>query len=832
MKTTTAPVASRRTRTRLSGLDAIETTWKPLCEALGYEDKLSLLVFALGHNVDAIVHYLQYDDEASTFPEELVVDVAAAQGCVFALQRLLHVREASVHPGFERVMQSYEPEEWNERTRMMHWLNKYRPHVYETDVMCSAATRGDLEAVQWLHTTCVYDLHNALKGALGKGHVDVAQWLVDHQSTALKRQNPAMSSEETQEISQLITADSRIAYAVLVRNHTTERWFIKRNNDKNTEYAVVLRCADGLEAMSRYGAPTMDALAFVVSLGDLDLAKAVYADENVRPERSEAIAVAARCGNVEAIKWLRDTCKYSIPSHSISEAVRGGHVAVIEWLEAVGGLRVDSSRVLHWACQYGRQNVVEWICERDPEVKLSANRLTGIAEAETRDRVKDVLEWLRLHCKVEFDKHLLLLAAGCGSLPIVQTMHLTHTNASRYLDEAFRVACGKGQLAVVTYLINSGAVTPSDVALMNAINGGYFDIVKDLIMMAPLGHSNLEPRWIVKAAHKGHMDMAKWLYKHSQIIAFENPTWCFPQYFKIGSRRDQVRHLLPPTSQKRPAVDENLRELVQWLLEDKHVRGTMLRDLAQWAAQRGDIELLRVLISLGVDEERGYEDRDSSNQAVLTSVLEFTKAGDIVSTLLEQSPSLADESVVKWAAQYSQLTAFEQCGGTIKEDSSLAATLHQAIVIACHHGQVDVLERALRGTRHPSDDLISPTQSGETIEHGQTAESDDNTDSSKTNSADPWRRAMWTAVKAGQVDVMEWLASHNLDTNVKERSYDSFVATACRHGHLKAAQWLWRHYDRPSEEQMWKRGLRHAKDYGHASLAQWIEKELQETPTQ
>ncbi|TMW60068.1 hypothetical protein Poli38472_000110 [Pythium oligandrum] len=838
----------RRLRTRLRRISALEPAWKPLCACLTFEDKLSLLVYAYDYDLDEFVRFLQFEDTIEhCFPHDLLVDVAAAHGCVHALERLLRLADLRSYPGLEQATKTCVPVALTERTRTMCWLNRYRPHLYSGGVVIPAVERGDEELAQWLHTTCVYDVETVMGTAVKNGHFEVAQWLADHQASAL-RQHPPPPASEIPHVQVVIRLNDpefsrQVLYWVIRRGKVTSHWFCLRRNEDTT----ILYCKDGIESLEKYGARTMDALSFAISVGDADLVRRIHVIDSLRPAYTEAIAVAAGRGDLSMMQWLRAACGYGIPWQSMAVAARSGHVDVLEWLEETCGLCVDASALFLLACQHGRLNVAQWVCRRLPDCELNAGNMIIPDDKDAQSRVRQVLKWLCVENKL--GNAMLKFAAGCGCLPVVEELVdalgvLSNKSFTGDLYSAFEIACVNGHLPMVQWILETRQVDLSrhygrawNTPFKNALLNRRQDVVEFLLEEDREHCTNVEGHILLHLVGAGEMEMARTIYELDDILSLRGWGSDLKDVYVTTNHRDSLQFLLPPSNAATSAVREHLKELAQWCLSDDMIDDEEIRCIAKWMAQYGDLDLLRVLVVLGEDEELGYEDLDASNRAVLGSVLNYTKAGDIVCTLLEQSPSLIGKEVVEWAAEHRRVDVLECIQALAVEDPSCLASmggieiLHQAALAACNHGHVAVLEWVLRASETLSTiDLVVEkpeqpervtTKGGAVIVRVAGMALEDT--KSNPTSSDPWRLTMRTAVLAGQRRVIEWLDAHGIDNSGGQRVYESYVTAACRYGHQEVVEWLWtRRTTSEATDHVWKRGLQHALNNGHTTLVKWL----------
>ncbi|TMW67534.1 hypothetical protein Poli38472_011154 [Pythium oligandrum] len=175
----------------LRRLVAVEPVWTLATYYLTYDDTVTLYIAALeADELQTVVRSLEYEVETVNFSgkdRQLVLHCAAAHGCVHAVKKLMRDAQGSTGKKLHRHMRQYVPSTSNTRTKTMQWLNTFRPYLYPEDIMYTAAARGDMESVEWLHTTCKYKKHVAMESAVSKGHLSIAQWLYEHVEKTLVR---------------------------------------------------------------------------------------------------------------------------------------------------------------------------------------------------------------------------------------------------------------------------------------------------------------------------------------------------------------------------------------------------------------------------------------------------------------------------------------------------------------------------------------------------------------------------------------------------------------------------------------------------------------------
>ncbi|TMW60070.1 hypothetical protein Poli38472_000112 [Pythium oligandrum] len=843
--------------TRLDILRTFDFIASLLCKCLCYEDKFSLLVSAYDLGLEELIRYLEYEDETSVFPRDLVLEVAAAHGCVYALHRLLRPTDLRAFPGLEDSTKKYSPRVWTELTRVMQWLNLYRPAVYSGEAMIHAAIRGDMEAVEWLHSTSAYDIETALSVAVKHGNFDVVEWLVAHQSTALHRLKDHKGGPKKQ-VEVVVGTNhalfqQRLFHWVVRLGGLTTRWFGLRRRVDGIETFTVREFVDRWRATLTHSAAVMDPLCFAVSLGETELAKSIYEDESLRPDHSEAIAVAAQRGDVDLMDWLRNACDYTIPPHTLDVATCEGHANVVEWLENSGGTPIDIPRVLDMASQHGRLSLVQRMCERIPTWKFQVPRTMVLADPKLSARFRDVLDWLHDEDKLVEDANVLSLAVECGANRVVKARVDAKTvewHRARYF---LRTASQKGQLAVMQSLLEArpdGQPLDSNCLrnpFLDALTSGHRDVAEFILTNYPEQCSARGHHLLSLVCH-GRMDMAKMIYDPDDLVniyAWESQV---KESFALFQPRYRLRYLLLVDNihvKHQLTHDSGRREFVQWCLSDRLFRDTEYRFVAQWAVQIGDLDLVREIIALGVDPEIGYKDVDANNREVLGSVTTHTKASDIVCTILRQSPSLIGKDVVEWAAKHRRMKVLECIEELIAEGPKSLVNrlvlgdrrimLHSAIVAACEHGHVEVLEWArhscgslLENRRHKTSPSGAAPATDKTVKEGA-EETGVTSEKLVIHSVDPWRRAARTAEEFGHLHVLKWLDAQGMDSDRGVRGYDPFANGAYRHGHLAVVIWLWEKHMAnlkvpvgEKSSRAFKRGLRHAIEYGHTDLTAWM----------
>ncbi|TMW60064.1 hypothetical protein Poli38472_000106 [Pythium oligandrum] len=537
-----AHMSKRGTHSRLDHVNALETVWLPLVTCLSFEDQLALLVYAYDDDLDELAVYLESQQR---FPRDLVMDVAVAHGCVRTLKRFLRVEDVRLSPGLAHATTIYVPSVLNNRTCVMRWLNRYRPRVYCEEAMMMAAQRGDLELVQWLHTTCVYDVEAAMCSAAKRGHLGVAQWLGDNLSSALPTGSKKSIAVDVEILIRLYSAvsDGRVLYWAIRRGEDITRWFCVRH-DHGEEPALVQKSTDG--AMC-HDALVMDALSFAVSLGDKQLMKQIYADKTLRPERTEALAVAARRGDLAVVQWLRSDCGYGIPLRTMVEAAIGGNTALIEWLHESCGISPDCYGMLYAGCKFGHLEVVQWVCSHCPdlmldpvrwaqaccpelkqkELQLVQNRWVewNLAEAyrmidqsgESAERVRQVLEWLlsvyELEIKRESGQLMLNVAIACGSVTLLETLPLVVGYHEQGM--AFTLAGELGRMDVLTSILSRlRGRNEIEQFFRQVSKTGSREIMEVLLRTHPQYCNFMPSRGVFNLVRKGHLEMAQ---KHHRI---------------------------------------------------------------------------------------------------------------------------------------------------------------------------------------------------------------------------------------------------------------------------------------------------------------------------
>ena len=111
---------------------------------------------------------------------------------------------------------------------------------------------------------------------------------------------------------------------------------------------------------------------------------------------------AAKCGNLEMLKWLSEH-GFSCNEYTFCEACGSGNVDILVWLTR-NGMRVTNINECYMsACRSGHVNVLRWLLENDYNCDESTFYEMQQATVELfwnhgdewhRRRRQDILEWL------------------------------------------------------------------------------------------------------------------------------------------------------------------------------------------------------------------------------------------------------------------------------------------------------------------------------------------------------------------------------------------------------------------------------------------------------
>lgn len=77
---------------------------------------------------------------------------------------------------------------------------------------------------------------------------------------------------------------------------------------------------------------------------------------------------ACRNGQLEIAAWLYDINANTHHNYSIALASKNNHVDIIEWLYKINPMNLLSSKAFVYACHDSSREVINWWCERDPNL--------------------------------------------------------------------------------------------------------------------------------------------------------------------------------------------------------------------------------------------------------------------------------------------------------------------------------------------------------------------------------------------------------------------------------------------------------------------------------
>lgn len=162
-----------------------------------------------------------------------------------------------------------------------------------------------------------------------------------------------------------------------------------------------------------------------------------YIFENYEVETHNIISYAARCGNLEIMKYFHDKCKspYICSVLAMDEAARIGRLDILVWLHNNRTEGCTFAAMIE-ASRKGHLDVVKWL-----HINRHENNMSASLECAIQYRQYDVLDYLYKNHKMD-SINILQLVFVLSDLKIIQIIY-THnpqllcTKMARYLCEHY-----------------------------------------------------------------------------------------------------------------------------------------------------------------------------------------------------------------------------------------------------------------------------------------------------------------------------------------------------------------------------------------------------------
>ncbi|KAF1314227.1 hypothetical protein FI667_g16853, partial [Globisporangium splendens] len=800
---------SRDTQTRMwqhltafADADTAPRVIADIADFLEHADAVCLLVCAIEARSETLVRFLYAHEHLLLLGDDekkyaSVLHCAAAHGRIAVVQWVLRhrsMRESRNKSHVSRV-RPFEPTNARNTSLAMAWVNRNVPYLFPAGVMYEAAKQGDLQVVEWLHTTTQYEPYKAMEFAASRGYLEVAQWVYDHHTSAILPIFSTVAGQITKEAAQIYMLeplgqlDVMNWIAVFVKKTYFREAFAtrkglmgtydQRDDDIDWEDAAA---RDAAFSYRRYKA--MDHAA---AQGDLASLKQLHADGKW-PCSAHAMDCAARGGHLHVVKWLHKNRTEGCTSHAIAGAAGNGHFEVAQWLHAN---RFEGCRsfAMDVTASHGHLQILQWLYVEYPRFSCSSAFLPCVAA----NNHKHVLQWLHEEKGFPLELRTLEAAIADGHFELVQWIlkkvpglqtQLTPYHAAK--------AARSGHFEMTKWLVQDlGLWSPR--ALLNAAMAGNLELVAWL-------HGTGYPSDMVDGDSlfeigKTHpLDLVKWLLEHHlaapHLASTQKQLFAlFAHEPKTVSERFGVVTPLTSSVSKGKWFEWDLhtKEAPSWMraftrltLGAAPTAASSIDWMPMIVAQRGDLPILQSLAE--------GQHPEMFTKQTMRAILAYTKAGDILEWFQQNCTppwKFAGPEMIEWATKFKQRNVLLLFAIEGLRQVSRGHAFGTMVHTACRHGHVDMLQWAydnfgtIFGPALPSSSPPSALVQGDELFW----------------SAAPWHECLLGAAAYGQLDVVQWIYGNGISSVLELICASGFrqtlANTAMASGQLAILKWVY-----------------------------------------
>lgn len=223
--------------------------------------------------------------------------------------------------------------------------------IARSNPVTSAAMRGHLEVVQWLHAHRPDPISSsAIEYAIEHGHIEVVRWLCEHFPSIVSKQAFEWAAMHNQLdvvkwLDQLQpkcldrcehTVFMALELAVSRGHLEMVQWLLEHKYDDGSAYALDVAAANRrLDTVkwlheNQIGAATVRAMDNAAQMGHMAIIKWLHANRTEGCS-AEALEMAVRSGRANAFKWLLDNKveQFQLDSELMADAIRGGDLEIV-----------------------------------------------------------------------------------------------------------------------------------------------------------------------------------------------------------------------------------------------------------------------------------------------------------------------------------------------------------------------------------------------------------------------------------------------------------------------------------------------------------------------
>ena len=256
------------------------------------------------------------------------------------------------------------------------WARGGAPHpLWPSQAYHSAASRGYVEVLQWLHADGHPWLGVACSGAAKGGHLGVLQWLRDQGCP---------------------WGTQTCSYAAWQGHLDVLTWARAQDPPCPWDSNACTRAAEGghlevLQWLHGQGCPWgSDTFGEAIKGGHLGVLQWAHAHGCPYPVGPWVCMKAARLGRIDILTWARDQ-GWPWDQYTCAAAAKHGHFAALQWACANGCPWGDV--VCSCAAAHGRLEILQWLRAQEPPCPWSS---TTLAEALVKGQNNtEVIQWFR-----------------------------------------------------------------------------------------------------------------------------------------------------------------------------------------------------------------------------------------------------------------------------------------------------------------------------------------------------------------------------------------------------------------------------------------------------
>ncbi|GAB9473901.1 hypothetical protein Gpo141_00011045 [Globisporangium polare] len=494
------------------------------------------------------------------------IEDACELGNLELLQRLIKIETLSAHPLYqahvfgEAVAYAVKHENAIE---LLEALRAFSPTGFIGQGMAEAALLGKIHLMEWFvasHEKTVWSPVYAAEAA-GAGHLEVLQWLKEHDPDA----------------------EEHLAGAI-------------RHAARDGRFAVVKWLYENVEPDAVTAEIEVDALCDAVEEGDLAMAKLLYELRRHQYEEDSfdlmsPIEMAVTAGDLELAELVHKyVCKDFDLQEALCEAARKGSTDTVRWLIENSPTTTNYDEAFLQAVENGHLETAQFLRRCRLSGDVYRDSLSGAAGNGHFNMTKWVFRNLRDGCgsPAAAEQVAVGRAAGGGHFEIVQWLHAHRAESGRPQYD-WSEAAAHGNLDIIEWLVENSDRVPHSIELDFAVECGDLEVVRWLHENTTAGCSESA---MDTAAEKDQLEILEWLHANRTEGCSEDALCC-------------------------AAKEDNL-EIVQWLHENRTERGTTEAmdyapsfEMTEWlhwnrsegctrlamdnAAERGDVETLLFL---------------------------------------------------------------------------------------------------------------------------------------------------------------------------------------------------------------------------------------------